>query len=80
MKLIRLYNHYLESKPLLTKTISGCIIFGFGDYLCQKLENNYIFNLVKNKQTKGSDFPRKVKCFFRKKAKKGLYSLKKKVL
>lgn len=42
MKSLQLYTHYLETRPFLTKTLSSCFVFAFGDYICQKLEHKYI--------------------------------------
>ena len=44
MKALHFYNKCLSSRPLLTKAISGCFVFALGDYLCQKVENHYIFH------------------------------------
>jgi len=43
MRALRLYSHCLETRPILTKAVSGSLVFALGDYLCQKIENKYIF-------------------------------------
>ena len=43
MQILRLYNTCLEKRPLITKALSGSVVFALGDYLCQKIENQYIF-------------------------------------
>ena len=43
MQILRLYNTCLVRRPLITKAISGSVVFALGDYLCQKIENHYIF-------------------------------------
>lgn len=40
------YSLSLERRPILTKSVTACIIFGMSDYLAQKLESGY------NKQSK----------------------------
>jgi hypothetical protein len=41
MKAFRLYNTLIDIHPIKTKTVTCFFIFGFGDYLCQKLELKY---------------------------------------
>ena len=43
MKALKLYSHFLDTRPILTKAVSGSIVFALGDYFCQLIENKYIF-------------------------------------
>ena len=40
--MISWYSEMLFKKPIITKAITGFIIFGLGDYLCQELELRYL--------------------------------------
>ncbi len=42
MKIIYKYNQAIETRPLVTKSITAIVIFGIGDYLCQEMENRIL--------------------------------------